>query len=490
MIMHIKAHSAQFPEHVAVQLDFKNAFCTLHRQTCLEVVSGLLGSQPAWFQAISNMRTRPTHMLPPGEGQTFSTYDGIPQGDPMSTLLFATAMTTVVRQAITTVGANVLGVSYIDDTVLVGSPEDVTSVLQEMPTLLASSGLQLQPDKTKIWSPTPGVVAAHPQLRKLQAAMSDKRGLTILGEAVGLEPEDAYPVGEEAYITDHLQRVADRLCTALRKLRHLPGMCGDDQAGLQVAWCLQQRQVPSRILHLVRAHPTLITDPICEQIQTDLQENLRYWLQYPDMEADQWKIAELPITSGGLAFPNLHRQAVVARTACLATLPEFVATARYKATIIDKERPDLYGRLSPLMGPTPMEVLGDLHNPPLGKSFSRLSKKLTHYHYTLCCNELWAKRDNLPVTVRYAWMHNLPGSEPGQPQGFQGKERGLGAFRRHLPQPSRIVSLDGGSSSDWGAPRQALDAHARGQAVALSWTPMASMPHIAIGGRCAKDMTD
>ena len=43
MLMHIKAHLAQFPEHVAVQLYFKNAFCTLDRQTCLEVVSGLLG---------------------------------------------------------------------------------------------------------------------------------------------------------------------------------------------------------------------------------------------------------------------------------------------------------------------------------------------------------------------------------------------------------------------------------------------------------------
>ena len=71
--------------------------------------------------------------------------------------------------------------------------------------------------------------------------------------------------------------------------------------------------------------------------------------------------------------------------------------------------------------------LGDLHNPPLGKSFSRLSKKLTHFHYTLCCNELWAKRDHLPDTVRYAWMHNLPGSEPGQPQGFQGQGVPLGS---------------------------------------------------------------
>ena len=186
----------------------------------------------------------------------------------------------------------------------------------------------------------------------------------------------------------------------------------------------------------------------------------------------------------------IYTQAVVARTACLATLPEFVATARYKATIIDKEHPELYGRLNPLMGPTPMEVLGDLHNPPLGKSFSRLSKKLTHFHYTLCCNELWAKRDNLPATVRYAWMHNLPGGEPGQPQGFQGQ----GAWLRCLPKTPATTLPDcvfrWGFSNDWVAPRQALDAPARGQAVALNWTPMASMHHIAVGGRFAKDMTD
>ena len=78
-------------------------------------------------------------------------------------------------------------------------------------------------------------------------------------------------------------------CAAdIRKLRHLPGMRGDDQAGLQIAWCLQHRQVPSRILHLLTcAHPTPITDHICDQIQTDLQENLRYWLQYPTLDADQ-----------------------------------------------------------------------------------------------------------------------------------------------------------------------------------------------------------
>ena len=76
----------------------------------------------------------------------------------------------------------------------------------------------------------------------------------------------------------------------------------------------------------------------CDQIQAELQENLRYWLQFPPLTADQWKIAELPVTSGGLAFPSLHRQAVVARISCLATLPEFLATQDCRQDVIEKER--------------------------------------------------------------------------------------------------------------------------------------------------------
>ena len=79
-------------------------------------------------------------------------------------------------------------------------------------------------------------------------------------------------------------------------------MCGDDQAGLQIAWCLQQRQVPSRILHLLRAHPTPLTDHICEQIQTELQENFRYWLQYPTSMLTNGKLQRCPSPVGVLLF--------------------------------------------------------------------------------------------------------------------------------------------------------------------------------------------
>ena len=55
-----------------------------------------------------------------------------------------------------------------------------------------------------------------------------------------------------------------------------------------------------------------------------------------------------------------------------------------------------------------------------------------HFDFTFSCNELWAKKQTLPDTVRFAWMHNLPGDEPAQPQEFQGH----GFWLRRLPRGS------------------------------------------------------
>ena len=66
----------------------------------------------------------------------------MPQGDPLSILLFAAAMTVVVRQAIATLDLPMQSVSYIDDRVLLGDPDAVAAVLQELPhSLLAGPGV-------------------------------------------------------------------------------------------------------------------------------------------------------------------------------------------------------------------------------------------------------------------------------------------------------------------------------------------------------------
>ena len=218
------------------------------------------------------------------------------------------------------------------------------------------------------------------------------------------------------------------------------------------------------------------------------QENFRYWLQYPILNADQWKLAELPITSGGLAFPNLHRQAVVARIACLATLPEFVVTDPYKAATIDKERPELFGRFGPLIGPTPMEVVEDLHSPPLGKNFTRLSKKFSRFHFALCCNERWAKGMICPPRCVMPGCTTCQAVNRPSPRGFRAKVRGFDASPEILPPHFLIACSVGAYNNVEGAPRRALDTHAHGQAVALNLTPF--MLPLAIRTRYARGMTD
>ena len=64
-------------------------------------------------------------------------------------------------------------------------------------------------------------------------------------------------------------------------------------------------------------------------------------------------------------------------------------------------------------------------------------------------------------------MHNLPGSEPAQPQGFQGQGAWLLCLPRAPPQPSMIVFLAGDCNNASDARLQEQGANARGQAVAL-----------------------
>ena len=113
------------------------------------------------------------------------------------------------------------------------------------------------------------------------------------------------------------------------------------------------------------------------------------------------------------------------------------------------------------------------------------------FHFTRSCNELWAKRQSLPDTVRLAWMHSLPGDEPGQLQGFQGQ----GSWPRGLPRgssaslPDCVFNLNGASNNVWVATLQELVANAHGQAVALFWMHVLRTLHLVIGVTFVVDVT-
>ena len=97
------------------------------------------------------------------EEDVFQTADGVPQGDPLSTLVFATAMSLLMLDIIRRV--------------LLGAASDVTQAITKIQTEAAMGGLKLQKAKTQVWSPTADSIDNEPLLRTLQGRMGDKRGI-------------------------------------------------------------------------------------------------------------------------------------------------------------------------------------------------------------------------------------------------------------------------------------------------------------------------
>ena len=342
MTLSIGARLADNPDHVVASLDFKNAFGTLQRTTCLNTLRRLCPHCPAWLDVVNVILARPTVIGNPTADTASKTWDGLPQGDPLSTLLFSTVMSEVVSQAVRDITSEVHVVSYVNDTILTGPADEITKVLQQLPASLHPSGLVI-----------------------------------VVGEALGHTDVETFPVGEDAFVADHLRDVAETILTDLRNIGCLPDKLHSGQAGVQVAWALLAKTLPPRVIHLLRAHPVSETAELTDILQEGLQDTVRQLLGVPSTTADQLRVARLPVSAGGLGLPHLPSLGFIARCAALATMPRASDTARYRQTLLDSETDLLFHRLRDVCDRDPATLAGNLVEPPPGLSLRHLSRKLT-----------------------------------------------------------------------------------------------------------------
>ena len=209
---------------------------------------------------------------------------------------------------------------------------------------------KLQKAKTQVWSPTSESIDNEPLLRTLQGRMGDKRGILILGETVSEEPEDAIPIGNEAFVTEHIGAIKQKLLDDLCKLEHLPHKLVKGEAGLQTAWGLLGRTVPSRFLHVLTGHAVDITAELCDDIQDAIHKILAQWTDQGGLPHSAWR-AWLPVND----------LAALARLSALASLPENTDTHSYREAVINKEGLDLEARLQPKMETPPRDIVGSVH---------------------------------------------------------------------------------------------------------------------------------
>ena len=348
-------------------------------------------------------------------------------------------MTEVLHKAVRTITSEVCTLSYIDDTVLLGPADAIAEILQALPRALAGTGLSLQPQKTQLWAPQSDQITHHPSLKLMQDRMKDPRGLIILGEALGEEPTDPHPLGNEAFIQDHLRDVTAAVANDLRKIAVLPDKLEGDTAGLQLAWALISKTLPPRMAHLLRAHPVEQTQEMCDTLQDALADAVRQLLGQPTIAADQLRLAKLPVTAGGLGLPHLPTLALVARASCIAApCPGQRALISFAKVLSDKEGANLLERLRRISERHPTQMAGDLMDAPPGLSLRHLSRKLTRSINSKAVSDLWRRREELSDTLRYQWLRNLPGDSPAQPDSYHGH----GEWLNCLPGKWETTLLD------------------------------------------------
>ena len=201
--------------------------------------------------------------------------------------------------------------------------------------------------------------------------------MILLSEALGEDPTDPYPMGNEAFILDHLRDVTQAVVNDLSKIAVLPDRLEGDTAGLQVAWALISKILPLRVVHLLRAHPVEQTQELCDTLQDALVDTVRQLMGQHGFTADQLHFAKLTVTAGGLGLPDLPTLALVARASCIATLPRADHTEPYRQDLVRQEGAMLLERLRGLSERHPTQMAGDLSDAPPGLSLRHLSRKLT-----------------------------------------------------------------------------------------------------------------
>ena len=116
----------------------------------MKVLRELCPQNPAWLDAVNVLLAEPVLVVNPYRNHMAMTYDGLPQGDPLSTLVFSLAMTEVLHKTVRATTSEVTTLSYIDDTVLLGPADDIAQILQDLPRAISGTGSVRNHKKTAV----------------------------------------------------------------------------------------------------------------------------------------------------------------------------------------------------------------------------------------------------------------------------------------------------------------------------------------------------
>ena len=234
--------SSDSDDLVVAKLDISNAFGHASRAAVLKVLGSRIPSSHTWLGWLHEMLATPMR-VPLGMSHTepLFIWEGLPQGDPLSSLLFCSYISFVLVDAVDSLQSSLTPRAYVDDSLLTGSASEMARCLPNIVNALADAGLPVNASKTALWSPNPCVIASYPSLTTFHHACD---GLIVCGSPFAAICDDTLPFGSsdfvQQWLQDRLQRERQE-CKRLLSL-HQPAL---GEYGVQASWQFFRTLYPS-----------------------------------------------------------------------------------------------------------------------------------------------------------------------------------------------------------------------------------------------------
>ena len=302
---HIRAKldSAQAPVLV-IRCDVQNAFGAIHRTDVLSAASKV---DPLLSKTLAPWRCRSSGVAllsAPLFREFLQTNRGIPQGDPLSSVLFSLTFSQALTCLDATDSRPSLGTldAYADDAILSTTPSDAGPAFLRWRDRLAELGLELNPAKTAVWQPdASGLPASLSPF--LPASCFTSSGLTLCGLPLDASTDPLrfdLPLGDSSFLHSFLSHQLVVLRNRLSMLEAFVDFHGPASPALHLALTLLRCNIQHSWAHLWRFLPPPLAQPHAALIDELLMQHFTRLTAIPTTMPLTRDILNYPLAQGGL----------------------------------------------------------------------------------------------------------------------------------------------------------------------------------------------
>lgn len=385
------------PDQVVLQIDFANAFNSVHRAKFIEATEKYLPDLAPWIRWTYDTRAELLVSSPEGP-HTILSEEGCQQGDPLGPLMFCLAIHELILEVSRGAPGLHLNAWYFDDGTLVGPSAEVHKALNLLEPGAAAIGLYLNRGKSVLYWPhssqrtdstgapppkgaeapggdllTPGDgagvseehAAAVPEIPdgtlespemapEIPPSSHDPFAEAFARSADGIVALGA-PIGDDEFVA---KKLGDRLCKAQEALRRLP-LLDDPQVALLL---LRNCTGFCRIVYLARALNCASMRDTAEAYDRETLVTLEAIVgALVGIEATLQ--AQQPIVGGGLGLRSALAHLGAARLASVnknRPITELVLTATQPAAPLHSDPEEPLAQLARSLHTAPDQVDGEI----------------------------------------------------------------------------------------------------------------------------------